>query len=102
MADLSEKIIEAGARAISEYDGDTWDIEPERWKAAMRGQARAALLAVLPMVAEEIADMVLRGDHDGSIRLDPKRHASLSDWFAEQRASAIRARFSSLIEDLKT
>lgn len=44
-----------------------------------------------PVTLERAAALVERDEIDGFVRLDPKRHKNLSDWFAEQRASAIRA-----------
>lgn len=45
---------------------------------------------------KEAADMMARDEIDASIRLDPKKHASLSDWFRDQRVGAIRARISEI------
>jgi hypothetical protein len=53
--------------------------------------AEAALATARADALEEAARLVEQDVHDPSIRLDPKRHKSLSDWFAEQRAAAIRA-----------
>lgn len=78
MTDLSEKIIEAGARASAERDGWDFDNMPGRARAQYLGASKTALLAVLQMVAEEIAALV----DDRSIPV-------------------VRASFSSLIEDLK-
>lgn len=90
----SEKIIEAGARASAERNGCDFDNMPARARAQYLGASKAALLAVLPMVAEEIGRVARRG-----ASTEAPSHAERE---AELRVSdAIRARFSSLIEDLK-
>lgn len=40
---------------------------------------------------ERAARLMEADAFDAGVRLDPKRHKSLSDWFQEQRAAAIRA-----------
>lgn len=91
MTDLSEKIVEAGARAMR--NSKAW---PEVFSpGSAELLTRAALLAVLPMVAEEMARVAGRGGSPEAPTYDELE--------AEVRISnAIRARFSSLIEDLKT
>lgn len=94
MTDRSEKIVEAVARALVERDGWDFDNMPKPARAPYLGASRAALLAVLPMLAEEIGRVARRG-----ASTEAPSHAERE---AELRVSdAIRARFSSLIEDLK-
>lgn len=40
---------------------------------------------------EEAAALIDRGYLDASVRMDPKRDHSVSDWFRRQQAAAIRA-----------
>lgn len=87
MTDRSEKIVEAVARALVERDGWDFDNMPKPARAPYLGASRAALLAVLPMLAEEIDELLWHGKPGLELR-DP--------------AGVVRSAFSSLIEDLKT
>ncbi len=98
MTDLSDKIVEAGARALAERDGWDFDNMPRPARAPYLGASKAALLAVLPMVAEEIArDAIL-----AAVAMDPEEsHYLIRQVEIETAAIRAKAIFSSLIEDLK-
>lgn len=97
-----QAVTEVITHAMSDYasaaTGTSWN------KACFAFEADAILCAlsragfrilgpdeVDPVTLERAAEVAERDAVDGSVRLDPKRHKNLSDWFAEQRASAIRA-----------
>lgn len=95
----SDKIVEAGARAMR--NSKAW---PEVFSpSSAELLTRAALLAVLPMLAEDAVRIIEDNDEwsssSGRRGLSPRTPGSLSSL---AYADAQRARFSSLIEDLKT
>lgn len=101
MTDLSEKIIEAGARALVERDGWDFDNMPRPVRAQYLGASKTALLAVLPMLAEDAVRIIEDNDEwsssSGRRGLSPRTPGSLSSL---AYVDAQRAHFSSLIEDL--
>lgn len=97
MTDRSEKIVEAVARALVERDGWDFDNMPGRARAQYLGASKTALLAVLPMVAEEIAAAI-----EGEAKPpESMTNMLVNSGLADARKATGKV-FSSLIEDLKT
>lgn len=94
MTDLSEKIIEAGAQSMR--NSKAWPVVFSPGSAELL--TRSALLAVLPMVAEEVKRIAEEYDTGG---FGEWRNMVTAQTVSREVGENISAVFSSLIEDLK-
>lgn len=106
MTTLADKLVEAGARAMTPYAWDDafWraprggDRHQNAVKEIARSNTRAVLLAVLPMVAEEIARNAILA----AVAMDPEEsHYLVRQKEIEASADRTKSIFASLLSDLK-
>lgn len=64
--------------------------DPRRGRHTSRQAVLDALRQAYERGLEDAAKLIEAGQFDASVRLDVTRHKSVSEWFREQQAAAIR------------